>query len=151
MFQLSQRSYSNFEGVNTDLIDVVELAITLTSVDFGVIEGVRSVERQRELVRAGASKTMNSRHITGDAVDLLAYIGSRGSWELPLYYDIAAAVQAASGLLRVPIRWGGAWHIPDISKYIFSMETANQDYIRMRQAAGRNPFIDGPHFEIARK
>ena len=147
-FKLSSRSLSRLEGVNPDLIEVVKLAITMTKVDFGVIEGVRSIERQRELVASGASQTMKSRHITGDAVDLMAYVGSRGSWELTLYDNIADAIKAAAQELDVKVRWGAAWHIDNIADWDGSMQDAMDGYIDLRRSQGRRPFIDGPHFEL---
>ena len=81
---LSKRSYGNLEKVDKRLFDVVETAIQLTTVDFGVIQGLRTVEEQEALVAKGASRTMKSKHLEGLAVDLMAYIGSRGYWELNL-------------------------------------------------------------------
>jgi len=92
-FKLSQRSRDRLEGVDVGLIAVVDHAIAVTKVDFGVICGLRTIEEQRELVAKGASKTMKSKHIGGHAVDLMAYIGSRGSWELNLYDDLADAMK----------------------------------------------------------
>ena len=93
-FKLSQRSLDKLEGVDERLVAVVRYAIAVTKVDFGVICGLRTIEEQRELVAKGASQTMNSKHIGGNAVDLMAYIGSRGSWELNIYDEIADAIQA---------------------------------------------------------
>ena len=101
-YTLSSRSLSKLEGVHESLVSIVKEAITLTKVDFGVICGTRTTSEQAELVKKGASKTMNSRHLpqesTGKshAVDLMAYIGSRASWELNLYDDIADAIKAAA-------------------------------------------------------
>jgi hypothetical protein len=148
-FKLSQRSLSNLEGVNPYLVAVVKRAIEITKVDFGVIEGIRTPERQRELVQAGASQTMFSKHIEGKAVDLMAYIGPRASWELNLYDDIADAVKQAAMELQVPVRWGGAWNVPDIREWQGTMQGAMDYYIDTRRSQGRKPFIDGPHFELA--
>ena len=148
-FQLSQKSLDNLIGVDERLIAVVKRAITLTTVDFGVIEGRRSMERQRELVDKGASQTMASKHVYGQAVDLMAYIGPRASWELNLYDDIADAMKAAAMAENVAIRWGAAWNIPDICKWAGSMAAAMNFYIDERRREGRRPFIDAPHFELA--
>lgn len=148
-FKLSQRSLSNLEGVHPYLVGVVKRAIELTKVDFGVIEGLRTPERQRELVMAGASQTMFSKHIEGEAVDLMAYIGPRASWELNLYDDIADAMKKAATELQVPIRWGGAWNVLDIRDWEGNMYSAMNHYIDTRRSQGRKPFIDGPHFEIS--
>jgi peptidoglycan L-alanyl-D-glutamate endopeptidase CwlK len=108
------------KGVDPDLVSVVELAIELTEVDFGVSEGLRTANRQRKLVASGASMTMRSRHLTGHAVDLVAYIGSRVAWDWPLYYKIAAAMKQAADDAGIPIEWGGDW----------------------------KSFKDGPHFQL---
>lgn len=96
-------------GVHPDLVRVVKHAIGITSVDFAVLEGVRSPERQQELVFAGASQTMNSRHLTGHAVDLGAYVTGEIRWDWPLYHKIAAAMIHAAAELGVPLEWGGDW------------------------------------------
>ncbi|MBK7366266.1 MAG: M15 family metallopeptidase [Nitrosomonas sp.] len=121
LFKLSQRSIDRLNGVHPDLVSVVKLAIERSEVDFMVTEGLRSKERQKELVAAGASKTMNSRHITGHAVDLAAYVnGIR--WDWPLYEKIAKAMKQAAYELNIKIEWGGDW----------------------------KSFKDGPHFQLSR-
>lgn len=122
-FKLSRRSLERMQGIHPDLAKVVLLAIQLTEVDFGITEGVRTIEKQREYFAKGASKTMNSRHLTGHAVDLVAYIGGEVRWDWPLYHKIADAMKRAANSLNVPIIWGGDWR----------------------------SFRDGPHFELDRK
>jgi peptidoglycan LD-endopeptidase CwlK len=95
-FKLSQRSLDKLDGVDEKLVATVKLAIAVAKIDFGVICGLRTMEEQRVLVDKGASKTMRSKHLDGKAVDLMAYIGSRGSWELNLYDDIADAMKEAA-------------------------------------------------------
>jgi peptidoglycan LD-endopeptidase CwlK len=148
-FKLSPRSLRMLEGVDERLIDVVHIAIERTNVDFGVIDGVRTIAAQKKLVKAGASLTLNSLHITGKAVDLLAYVGNRGSWELNLYDDIAEAMQEGALEVGVPIRWGAAWNVPDIRRWHGTMEQAMNHYIDTRRIQGKRPFIDAPHFEIS--
>ena len=147
-FRLSERSLDRLEGVNPSLVAVVQRAIEITSVDFGVTEGLRSYETQRQYVSAGKSQTMNSKHLTGDAVDLVAYIGSSVSWELNLYDDIADSMQAAAKEFGVAIKWGAAWNVPDICTFEGTMNDAMCHYIDERRGQGRKPFIDGPHFEL---
>ena len=147
-FKLSKRSLSRLEGVKPELVAVVQRAITITGVDFGVIQGLRTIEEQRELVAKGASQTMKSKHLTGDAVDVMAYIGSRGSWEMNLYDDIADAFKVAAIEEDVQIRWGAAWHISDLREWDGTMQDAMDEYIDLRRSQGRRPFIDGPHFEL---
>jgi peptidoglycan L-alanyl-D-glutamate endopeptidase CwlK len=121
-YKLGQRSRERLQGVHPDLVRVVERAIELTSVDFTVLEGLRTTERQKTLVAAGASRTMNSRHITGHAVDLGAYVDGQVDWSWPLYERIAEAMKLAAKELGVAITWGGDWRT----------------------------FKDGPHYELAR-
>lgn len=147
-FKLSKRSLSRLDGVNPKLVKVVTTAITMSKIDFGVICGLRTIEEQRELVAKGASKTMKSKHIDGNAVDLMAYIGSRASWELNLYDDIADAMKMAADEHDVQIRWGAAWHIPDLREWDSTMQDAMNEYVDLRRSQGRRPFIDGPHFEL---
>lgn len=108
-YRLGSRSKTRLEGIHPDLKKVVERAIALTDVDFTVLEGIRSKRRQRQLFNKGASKTMNSRHLTGHAVDLGAWVGGTVSWDWPLYYKIADAMKQAAEELDVPLEWGGDW------------------------------------------
>jgi peptidoglycan L-alanyl-D-glutamate endopeptidase CwlK len=148
MFNLSSKSLDKLVGVDPSLVKVVKRAIQITTIDFAVIEGVRSIERQKELVAKGASQTLASKHIEGKAVDLLAYIDGRGSWELALYDNIADAMKVAAIECSVPIRWGAAWNLADIRKWPGTMEQAMNSYIDVRRKEGKRPFIDAPHFEI---
>ncbi len=121
-FRLSDRSRRALNGVHPDLVRVVELAIQVTPVDFVVTEGLRSRERQSLLVKQGKSRTMNSRHLTGHAVDVAALVDGRISWEFEQYRRIADAFKEAAGKLGVGIEWGGDW----------------------------KRFRDGPHFQLPR-
>ncbi len=90
MFKLSSRSLEKLEGVNPLLVDTVKEAINLSSVDFGVIYGVRSLAEQEKLYKSGRSQTMKSKHLiqddkTSHAVDLMAYDGSNPSWDIVMY------------------------------------------------------------------
>jgi peptidoglycan L-alanyl-D-glutamate endopeptidase CwlK len=123
VFKLGKRSIERLQGVHPDLVKVVERAIDLSPVDFTVLEGLRSPERQQTLVASGASQTLNSRHITGHAVDLGAWVDNQVDWSWPLYHKIANAMKAAANELGVSIVWGGDWRT----------------------------FKDGPHFELDRR
>lgn len=105
-YSLSQRSMQNLSGVHPDLVAVVKRAIEITEQDFSVIEGVRNINRQRELVKAGKSTTMNSRHLTGHAVDIAPY---PLSWDWDYFYPIADAMKQAAEELEVDLEWGGDW------------------------------------------
>jgi peptidoglycan L-alanyl-D-glutamate endopeptidase CwlK len=148
VFKLSRRSLDNLEGVDKRLQEVARQAIALSNTDFGVIQGLRTLEQQKELVAKGASKTMKSLHLEGKAIDCMAFINGRASWELSLYDDIADAIKQAAIIVGVPIRWGAAWHIDDIRRWDGTMEDAMNSYIDLRRSQGKRPFIDGPHFEV---
>jgi peptidoglycan LD-endopeptidase CwlK len=119
-FKLSQRSLDRMKGVDERLVNVVKRAIEISEVDFMVTEGLRTEARQKQLVAAGASKTMKSKHLVGKAVDLAAVVGGQVRWDWPLYHKIAAAMKRAAEILNVRIQWGGDWVT----------------------------FKDGPHFEL---
>ena len=153
-FKLSERSLGNLEGVDERLQAIVKAAIHSTKIDFGVICGLRTIEEQKALVAKGASQTMKSKHIDGLAVDLFAYIGSRGSWELNLYDDIADAMAQAARDVGVGICWGAAWSTKDVPypmdmrHWEGSMESAMNAYVDKKRKMGKRAFIDGPHFEL---
>lgn len=125
---MDARSERNLAGVHPDLVAVVRSAwANMASRDdklsFVVIEGLRTKKRQAELLASGASKTMDSRHLTGHAVDLMATVAGKGRWDWALYPKLAEAMKAAALLHDVPIVWGGDWP----------------------------RFRDGPHFELDRQ
>lgn len=121
-YYLGKRSLARLEGVHPDLVKIVKRAIEITSVDFTVLEGLRSRERQAKLVAAGASRTMRSRHLTGHAVDLGAWVDGTVAWDWPLYHQIAAAMKRAANEYSIDMEWGGDW----------------------------TSFPDGPHFQLSR-
>jgi len=149
MFRLSKRSRDRLIGVNPRLVAVVNTAINITKVDFAVTEGLRTEETQRAYFNAGKSQTMNSKHLTGDAVDLVAFVNNAISWELNLYDEIAEAMRIGALEHDLPLRWGAAWNITDIRKWNGKMEAAMHFYVDERRRMNRRPFIDAPHFEIS--
>ncbi len=122
-FRLSARSRDRMAGLHPDLVRVIEAAIAVTPVDFTITEGLRTPQRQAELVKAGASRTLNSRHLTGHAVDVAAWVDGTVRWDWPLYPRIAQVFKEVASEMGVPLVWGGDWP-------------------RLR---------DGPHFELCRK
>lgn len=125
--QLNARSEKNLVGVHPDLVKVVRKAAELTAVDFIVVEGARSLERQRQLVAKGASQTLKSRHIPDSnrsglscAVDVAPVVGGQVRWDWPLYERLAVAMKMAAQDVGVPLEWGGDWR----------------------------SFKDGPHFQL---
>lgn len=110
MRKYSARSLKNLDGIHPDLREVIDRALQDSPLDFVVIEGLRTLERQKQLVASGASKTLNSRHLTGHAVDLVP-IGPNGkaAFDWPLYDRLGPAVKAAAEKLGVKLVWGGDW------------------------------------------
>ncbi len=114
-YKLGKRSLSNLNGVHPDLVKVVKRAIELTECDFTIIEGLRTKERQAQLLKEKKTTTSNSRHLTGHAVDLAAWVAPEGSakstvsWDWKHYYIIEKAVKQAAKELNIPIQWGGDW------------------------------------------
>lgn len=119
-YALGARSLERLVGVHPDLVRVVKRAIGESPLDFTVLEGLRTLERQKVLFAKGATKTMNSRHLTGHAVDLAPVINGAVSWDWPLYHKLAFVVFEAAKTEGVSLTWGGNW----------------------------TTFKDGPHFEL---
>jgi len=127
-FKLGPASILRLQQVHPDLVKIVEKAIETSAIDFTVLEGVRTKERQSQLLAAGATTTLNSRHIAGydglaRAVDLGALVGGKVRWDWPLYFKIADAMKLAAKELNIPLEWGGDW----------------------------KKFKDGPHFQLPHK
>lgn len=146
-FKLGSKSLHELDGVHPDLVAVTKRAIELTVQDFAVHDGIRTLDEQKKLVASGASQTLDSRHITGHAVDLVPVINGKLRWEWEPIYKIADAVRLAARELGIPIRWGGAWDI-SLTTSSDSPEDLVADYSARRRQAGKKAFIDGPHFEL---
>ena len=148
------------EGVNDDLCRVVHYAAQMLEEDAAlqvrVQEGCRTRDRQRQLVKVGASMTMDSRHLTGHAIDLLpeADLDHDGVIELtelydwPSIYRVADAMARAARALQIPIIWGGCWDRQ--LNALYDAEEEHAAYVLRRKAAGKRAFSDGPHYELDR-
>jgi peptidoglycan LD-endopeptidase CwlK len=146
-FSLGPNSLKELQGVHPDLVAVVRRAIQLTVQDFAVHDGIRTPAEQQKLVAAGASQTMDSRHLTGHAVDLVPYVNGKLRWEWDPIYVIADAVRMAAREKGVTLRWGGAWDV-DFTASQDSPEDLVAAYVARRKKQGLRAFIDGPHFEL---
>ena len=135
----------HLNNVHPDLQKVVVRASELTDMPFRLTEGLRSAERQKALVAAGKSKTLNSRHLSGCAVDVVAMVDGVMDWNMPSYFVIAKAFAQASDELNIPIRWGGCWKWirPDMD---FKKEMSA--YVADCREKGKRPLLDGVHFEL---
>lgn len=108
-FQFGTKSKTILAGVHPDLKRVMVLALSRSPLDFTVLEGRRTLSRQKLLLRKGATTTLNSRHLTGHAVDVAPMIGGKVRWDWPLYHKLALTIKKAAKDLKVNIRWGGDW------------------------------------------
>jgi peptidoglycan L-alanyl-D-glutamate endopeptidase CwlK len=144
---LSARCELRLAGVHEDLIRVVRNAAAGGAL-FRVEEGLRTVERQRQLVAKGASQTMASRHITGHAVDLLPLVDGQPTFDWKYYFPLADAFRAAAIAESVPVVWGGAWG--QLMSDYANAKAGQAAYAARMKEQGRKPFLDGPHFELFR-
>jgi len=149
-FQLSHKSRNELQGVDSRLVECVEMALfNFTEVDFMVFDGLRTQEEQFDNVRRGVSKTMNSKHLTGHAVDLVPIIGGVPKWDWEGCAKIAYAMDRAATHLGYAdlITWGGAW-----DRTLGDYNYGKTDYLKAveeyKQRHEGPDFIDGPHFEI---
>lgn len=117
---LSIRDMKRLEGVKCQLVAVVMRAAQLTDIPFNVNEGVRTIERQRQLLALGKSRTMQSKHLTGEAVDLYPLTQDRKAVDWKGFERLAASMKKAAAEVGVKIEWGGDW----------------------------KQFIDKPHFQL---
>tara|TARA_R110002124_G_scaffold241861_1_gene407056 strand:+ start:62 stop:451 length:390 start_codon:yes stop_codon:yes gene_type:complete len=114
-FELSNNSIKNMAGIDERLIDIAELAITFSTVDFGIPStgGLRTTEDQAELYTSGKSKcdgrTNKSYHQSGKAIDVYGYVDGKASWDKLHLATIATAMLQASAQLGYELKWGGLW------------------------------------------
>lgn len=151
-FVFGSRSAGELVGVRDELKDLATLALEHTTQDFMVFDGLRTEAEQRRLVNRGASRTLNSKHLTGNAIDLVP-VNQLGQpvWDWDMIYPIAAAVRFAAAQLGIldMIRWGGVWDV-QMNRLGESPEALKRNvdgYVNRRRSSGRSAFIDGPHFE----
>lgn len=120
---LNQRSLDRLKGVHPDLVRLIKASREASPTRFEVSEGLRTKERQAELVKAGKSQTQNSRHLTGHAVDIVVLNNDgSASWSFDRYKSVADVFKKEAARLGVKITWGGDW----------------------------KTLKDGPHFELDR-
>lgn len=107
--RFGKRSMGHMAEVHPHLAMVAHRALQLSPVDFGVTDGKRTRDEQQKEVAEGDSQTLNSRHLTGHAIDVMAYVDGQGTWEWDYYQQIGEAFKAAAAELAVPVVWGGDW------------------------------------------
>ena len=120
MFKFSSRSKERLKGVDEKLVDIIETSLMESPYDFGITEGLRTIEKQKEYVKAGKSQTMKSYHLRGKAVDIVIYKDGKVTWDLKYYKEVADVIKSVAKSKGVRITWGGDW----------------------------KTLVDGPHFQI---
>ncbi|MGI1669986.1 MAG: hypothetical protein K6L74_06620 [Neptuniibacter sp.] len=160
VYVLGRRSKQRLADCHPVLADVVAEALSVSPIDFTVLETLRTEKRQRHMVRQGKSWTKNSRHLgrvpkhapelgpIAHAVDLGAWIDDTINWDWDHYFDIADAMKAAAEKHNIRIKWGGCW---DYLDQYDNAKQARQMYIDRKKEAGEKPLSDGPHFELCWK
>lgn len=153
MFYLGQQSEERLSPVDAGLQKCVRRAIAGSSVDFSVFEGLRALARQKELVAQGVSRTLDSYHLTGHAVDLVPYIGGRLQWQVPACLQVALAMREAAIHFSVDVTWGAVWDrsLGQLSPTDLHAEV-DRYVARYRASHGADawPLIDYPHFQVPR-
>ena len=109
MYRFSQRSENNLKRVHPDLVKLVRATLAASPLDFGITQGLRTKEEQEKNVAAGKSQTMNSRHLTGHAIDFVVYISKDVNWDFPNFKTVSDVFKAKAKELGIPIVWGGDW------------------------------------------
>lgn len=152
-FVFGATSKKELVGVRKELVDLAYGALAITTQDFMVFDGLRTIEEQKSYVASGSSQTMNSKHLTGDAVDLVPWINGKPTWDWNGCYAVAHAVYKAAGELGIlsHIVWGGCWD-KTLAQYTVpmmpaGMKKASDSYAARRKELGKTAFLDGPHFE----
>jgi len=153
-FKFGPRSLRELEGVHPSIAAVCHRALEITKQDFAVHDGLRTRDEQREMLASGASTTMDSKHLTGDAVDLVPYINGKLRWEWQPIFTVAAAVRQAAKEIGVKLRWGSAWDLnfTDTAEDPEIIQDQYAERFKERQKAlppekRKKLFLDGPHFE----
>lgn len=152
MFFLGQISETHLDGTDQRIQACARRAITTTAIDFQVFEGLRTLERQRLLVANGSSRTLNSEHLTGRALDLVPWVGGKLSWRTPLCIQIAIAMREASIYFGTALTWGAVWdrRLSELDPTRLEREIA--EYVRRYQAQhgqDEHPLHDPDHFQLA--
>jgi len=155
-YRLGTLSNLRLIEVQVDLARVVRRAIELTEQDFQVFEGLRDIERQRELVAKGASRTLDSYHLAdrhgqSHAVDLVPFIAGKVQWQDGPCITVARAMHKAARLFGVPVTWGGVWDNELTKLNADDLEGEIDSYVaRFRKDHGKKPLVDRPHFQVPR-
>lgn len=159
-YKFGNRSKREMKGVHLGLVDVAHEALKITSIDFSVIDGVRTKLEQGRMVQKGLSQTMKSKHLVqpdgyGHALDVVPFFNGKIRWEWPLIFEVTEAFFIAAETLGIELVWGGAWtekheeYDHNLNSDFFpAAEFMQLKYIKKRNKENRKPFLDGPHFQL---
>lgn len=144
-FKYGRRSERHLAKVNPILAECARVALKRSSIDFGVVSSTRTVAEQRRLVESGASMTMRSKHITGDAIDLVCFVGGKGTYNTEVYYDMIDAFQEAAIQQDILLISGAHWM--DL-RYCGDNRQAVETYVERKRGSGGKPFLDFMHIQV---
>ena len=149
LFFFSEESEKKLQKLHPDLAECVRHALAMSDIQIEVNEGTRSAKMHDELYSKGVTQNpTTSAHFYGFAVDLYLKIGDRILFEAEPYDDLAECMKYAAQRLGLKIRWGGAWHYPDLTEYYGFIEDLSNEYIDLRREANKRPHMDLQHFEL---
>lgn len=157
MFKFGKTSRERMKGVHPELCEIMEMSIKRTPIDFGITQGVRSLETQKKYVKLGKSKTLKSMHLPQDdgfswAFDIHGFIDGEICWERPIYDQIFTTIFATAKELGYKLRWGGAWHLDNCIDHYpdLSCHDMTEEYVSLRKSQKRSWFLDLVHVERSR-
>lgn len=148
MFKFSSQSKAILSGVNPQLAKVPYLALDYSPIDFGIREGLRTLATQKKYLARGSTTTLNSKHLTANAIDVAPWVNGKFSDDWAHIYPVTEAMRSAAQVLEVSLRWGGAWDI-DFTASTKPAKVLVEEYAQRRRAANKRVFLDGFHFELA--
>ena len=149
MHFLSDECDNKLSEIHPALAEVVRRAQAISDIQLMVIHGKRTKSEQEEFFRKGVTNGANSPHLYGTAVDILPVVKGRISPEAESADEVATAMRYAADDLNTPIRWGGAWHVDDITDYEGLMEDLSTMYLEHAVMEGIRPQLDTHHFELS--
>ena len=123
MFKLGNKSKERLKGVDPRIIEIIELALTISVIDFGIPQygGLRTLPTQKLLFDKKVSPcdgiNNKSMHQSGLAFDVFAYVDGAASWDRYQLTQVAAAILQAASMLGYALSWGGLWRNTDMPHF----------------------------------
>lgn len=145
---LTEQSEEMLTQIQPELAEVVRRAVAISDIEMQVLHGRRSLKQQDEFFKKGATEGITSPHLYGYAVDLVALVEGRMCFETEVYDEVANCMKYAGQDLNTPIRWGGAWHCPNLCNFNGLLDELQMSYIDICRERDVRPRLDVNHFEL---